>query len=78
MDSVYYYFDFVFLKINFCLSVLCIGVLPTYMCLKVLDYPELEFKTVVSCHVGAGELNPRSFGRAAGALNCWGISPFDF
>ena len=31
-----------------------------YVCVRVLDPLELEIQTVVSCHVGARELNPGS------------------
>jgi hypothetical protein len=38
-----------------------------------MDSLELEFQTVVSCHVGAGT-KPESSARAASAPNHWAIS----
>ena len=45
-----------------------------YIHMKVLDPLELELQTVVSCHVGAEELNLSPLEEQSNALNCWTIS----
>ena len=49
-NHLFYFILFYFILFYF----MCIGVLPVYVCVRVLDPLEVELQTVVSCHVDAG------------------------